>query len=855
MQRQGIKRRELTAMLTAVVMSLALVIVAASGLHSTNKVITELKSKSLPDIRVALGLAEGVAQLAAFAPYAASVNQPSLLDEQNKRLNERFNKLLAIIGTISDPQLKSELDSKLKTIEKNALQLGDITSHNLLLSEELLSHHFQLRLASQVQGSGLLNREEHLQFLTDMIAGNAVSRLNLTRALLARIPANNAASYQPLAAFLTEAEGNISQQLANDTRKQFLLVAIRVQSEHLSRFVNGYVNDIQQQVLEQQQRAQSLISRVFWGMVVMVLLLILAVATNYGINVKIVRDLTDVTDDMIRLSNGDTRKVSRFRQRNDEIGDLLNAYQVFRTYTYRIQKVSSDLEQQKLLLESIFDGMHDGLSVFTRENRLLTWNKQYLKALKLSEKQVWPGMPLATLIQAITRSGGEFKDLEGNRLDLQQWIESRHSEDRCVEWCDNSGTVIEFRSQPMGNGGFITLTQDLTYRRETEHQLQQAVKMEGLGQLTGGVSHDFNNFLTAILGNLELLELQQELSPRSKSYVIRALRATESGRDLVHKLLAFSRKQVLTPEVICAETLIRESSDLLAYSVSDRVALTLELASEQHFIQVDKVQLQNALLNLVINANGAINDSGTITLRTQVISQEEGDWLDISVSDTGKGIPLAIQHRVFEAFFTTKGVGEGSGLGLSSVHGYVEQSGGRIGIESEPGKGTVIWMRWPLVRSVESAQEAEPAEPQAKGELPGVVVLVEDDEQVAQTMLDILASRVGHVVHFPGADQVTDWVAGQQGHILAVLSDVHLAKSASGVALRDQLRERFPALPVYLYSGMAKESIEQQFNCVLGNEFISKPVTLAVIERVLSQSAVSCVVNTGETRDNQQGVK
>lgn len=836
MRVKRIKNRELTAMITAVIMSFALVLVAAIGLSQTDKVITQLEAKSLPDIRIGLGLAEGVAQVAAFAPYVASINQPSLLEDQNRRLSSRFEQLFTITHEISDDEVRRSLTSKVKAIQMSTNQLSAVIRHNLFLFEELISQRYQLKFSATEEEQDL-HFQQQLDTLIQVLQHSAVLSTQNITSLANSLQLSHVLPDKDFHSFVEFAQKNLGTTRENNRKKEFLLVSIRVQSEYLSDYVNNYVNRIQDQVYQQQQQAKTLNAQVFWAMVVMMSLLIVAVFTNYGINVKVVKDLTTVTDDMIRLSIGDTRQTSRLKPRDDEIGELLKAYQVFRDYTYRIQTASSNIEQQKLLLESIFDGMYDGLSVFSKNNNLLAWNKRYLSCLGLSDGDICLGMPLEEILKLISQNGEVFKDINGNQIDFSRWIDIRHEKDFCVERHDRFGGIIEFRSKPMGNGGFITLTQDLTYRRETELQLQQAVKMEGLGQLTGGVSHDFNNFLTSILGNLQLLEMQPDLSDNAQKYVRRALRATESGRELVQKLLAFSRKQVLEPELLCVEQLIQDTEDLLEYSLDDGVSLHLDLASERHHIRIDKVQLQNVLLNLTINSNGAISETGDITISTSKVDKQGEPWLKLMVSDNGKGIPLAIQHRVFEAFFTTKEVGAGSGLGLSSVHGYVIQSGGEIGIESEPNTGTTIWMQWPIAHIEEPLPEAPVVASLPPTINEGMVLLVEDDEQVAQTMIDLLSQDVRHVVHFNNAQQALQWLENNHHHLLVILSDVHLVNSISGVQLKQKIAQGYPQLTTYLYSGMAKGAIEQQFNCQIEeSHFLSKPISYQKIHQLITES-------------------
>ncbi|PWI32204.1 hypothetical protein DI392_16125 [Vibrio albus] len=833
MLKKTIKNRELTAMIMAVIMSLALVMVAAIGLSQTNKVITRLESESLPDMRIALGLAEGVAQLAAFAPYVASSDQPSLLQQQKARFEKRFSHLFTIIDTISDKDFRDNLVKKLRQIEQSADQLSRVVADSLLRSEELLGRHYQLKFfldtQKRIRPDLLISELNSMEFLSDPDK----ERARLIEKLLQQLKSGHYTDLEPLQDFLTFAQHNDQQIATNNKRKQFLLISMRIQSEQLSEYVNNFANQIEHKVYQQQVMVKSLNNQVFWGMVFVMILLIVTVITNYGRNMRVIQELTSVTDDMVRLSTGKQTEEKSLQVRDDEVGELLSAYLTFRTHTEQIESVRDDLEQQKLLLETIFNGMYDGLSVFSAKNCLLAWNKQYLTSLNLKEGDVYRGMPLEAVLKLISSHGEVYKDISGQPVNFSDWINIRHTQDKCVERHDESGGIIEFRSQPMPNGGFITLTQDLTYRRETELQLQQAKKMEVLGQLTGGVSHDFNNFLTSISGNLQLLEIQSELSERSQKYVTRALRATENGSHLIRKLLAFSRKQVLEPESVLVEELISETQDLLEYSVSDGVALIYDLSVHHYRIKIDKAQLQNALLNLILNANGSITGSGQIMLATELVEHQAKPWLEVSVSDTGKGIPKAIQDRVFEAFFTTKPVGEGSGLGLSSVHGYVQQSGGEIGIESEPNQGTRVWMRWPIEN--DDLLLVSEYEDESVSELftNSILLLIEDDRQVASTMTDLLSRYCKRVVHFLSADNAWEWLKDYHGKVACVLSDIHLSRSISGIEFRNQANLYYPELPVFLYSGMVKELIEQQFNCVLDDNFIAKPMTKEDIRKVV----------------------
>ena len=243
---------------------------------------------------------------------------------------------------------------------------------------------------------------------------------------------------------------------------------------------------------------------------------------------------------------------------------------------------------------------------------------------------------------------------------------------------------------------------------EATAQLQQAQKMEAVGQLTGGVAHDFNNLLMAIVGNLDILEGRLAAQPDNAAYATRALEAAEKGATLIGRLLAFSRKQSLMASEIDLNQLVRGVDELLRRSIGQHIELSTTCAELAGRCFADTAQLEAAILNLVLNARDAIASGGKVTLATHAGDAEHAV---LSVSDNGIGMTPEVQAQVFEPFFTTKEVGKGSGLGLSMVHGFVEQSGGRVELRSAPGAGTTVRLYLPRRPVTEAGMANRPVPP------------------------------------------------------------------------------------------------------------------------------------------------
>ncbi|WP_309088087.1 response regulator [Phenylobacterium sp.] len=371
---------------------------------------------------------------------------------------------------------------------------------------------------------------------------------------------------------------------------------------------------------------------------------------------------------------------------------------------------------------------------------------------------------------------------------------------------------------------------DATDRRSLEEQLAQARKMEAVGQLTGGVAHDFNNLLTVVLGNIDMLARKQEEEARRARRFDAIRQAAERGRDLTRQLLAFSRRQHLSPVTLDVNALIRDFAPLMRQAVGEAVTLDLELdeAAGALNTHVDPTQLETALLNLAVNARDAMPEGGRLTIGTCRRPSEAGlGFICVEVRDTGVGMSTEVRERVFEPFFTTKEVGKGSGLGLSQVYGFVRQSEGEVELESHVGAGTTFRLLLPATEAkAEVRAETAPTEVVGGTER---ILLVEDDATVLALTLDVLTGLGYKVTTATNAAEALA-VLHSGAEVDLLFTDVVMPGGVSGVSLARTARELRPDLRVLLTSGFVGDG-----QVIEGREFplLDKPYETAVMASML----------------------
>jgi len=376
-------------------------------------------------------------------------------------------------------------------------------------------------------------------------------------------------------------------------------------------------------------------------------------------------------------------------------------------------------------------------------------------------------------------------------------------------------------------------------RRSAEEQLRQSQKMEAFGQLTGGVAHDFNNFLTVIQGNVETLERllagQAEGQPGSRiaAALAHAKQGAQRAAALTQRLLAFARRQPLQPRHIDPNALISDATELLSRTLGEQIEVCTELAPDLGGSLIDPHMLESALLNLAVNARDAMPGGGVIRIRTEnveiaprvaeVAGIAPGPYVRIGIADTGSGIPPDILDKVFEPFFTTKDIGVGTGLGLSQVYGFIKQSAGHVQIESEVGVGTTVYIYLPR-HSAPSHGEAEPRhDGQAPHARPGEVILVVEDNVSVRTHSARILQDLGYIVHEAADGPEALEQLQRHDDVSLLFTDVGLPKGMNGRELAEAAHALLPDLPVLYTSGYAEGTLTHGGQLPPGVDLLPKP--------------------------------
>jgi len=383
-----------------------------------------------------------------------------------------------------------------------------------------------------------------------------------------------------------------------------------------------------------------------------------------------------------------------------------------------------------------------------------------------------------------------------------------------------------------------TAQAEMIAREEAEMQLRQAQKMESIGQLTGGIAHDFNNMLAIIIGSLDLAERRLFKDPdRARQSIDNAREGAQRAATLTARLLAFSRRQPLAPVALDANKLVSGMSEMLHRTLGEHIAVETVLAGGLWSTLADPGQLENALVNLALNARDAMADGGRLTIETANSHLDEayaashsevapGQYVAICVTDTGRGMPPDVIERAFDPFFTTKEIGKGTGLGLSQVFGFVKQSGGHVAIYSEVGEGTTVKLYLPRhVGAPASKVPAAAAEQLPHGSTEETILVVEDEQRVRHFAVDALR-ELGYTVLSASSGGAGLAIIKQQPRLDLLFTDVVMPEM-NGRQLAEAARDIMPALPVLYTTGYTRNAVVHNGTLDPDVELLAKPFTIA----------------------------
>jgi PAS domain S-box-containing protein len=480
------------------------------------------------------------------------------------------------------------------------------------------------------------------------------------------------------------------------------------------------------------------------------------------------------------------------------------------TLERRVEERTAELTESERRFRGIFDSALQFMALLSPDGTVLEVNQTALswsqvKPEDIVGKPFWLTAPMRgdkTLQSAI--EAGVHRAASGETVRAEYEMRGAGEVRAFVDF--------SLKAVPGPEGKPIWLVaegRDITSLKAAQEALRQSQKMEAMGQLTGGVAHDFNNLLTPIVGSLDMLQRKEIGGERERRLIAGAAQSAERARTLVQRLLAFARRQPLQTVPVDVAKLVRGMADLVSSTTGPQIKVVVEVSEDVPAAMADPNQLEMAILNLSVNARDAMPEGGTlrISATSEVVETGHssgllpGGYICLSVADTGAGMDEATLARAVEPFFSTKGIGRGTGLGLSMVHGLASQLGGALVLRSSPGLGTNVKLWLPRSRSVPVAPEA-PLESIGASDSRGTALLVDDEELVRMSTADMLTDLGYYVIEAASAEQAMRlFQAGEQFDLL--VTD-HLMPGMSGADLARAVRTANPGLPILLVSGYAE---------------------------------------------------
>lgn len=539
------------------------------------------------------------------------------------------------------------------------------------------------------------------------------------------------------------------------------------------------------------------------------------------------KKLHQLSTALLQLAQGTKIPVDLPYYRKDEIGDLSRSYRIFENHLVDLAAMSERVSKQNQLMQTVFDTMRDGLSMFDSDGKIVSWNNKYTQILDIDSDKIHQGMALVD-IEAYLQSR-QVKNISnhGEELNFNIITGERFHQNLSFEKHYPNGRIVELRSSPMMDGGFVTLYLDRTSRRALEQKYQQAQRLEAIGTITNGIAHDFNNFLAVIYGNVELL-LEEDMKDEYKAKLNQIKRISLSAQEMIERLLTFSRKESSITTIFSTNNMLKNIYQIMEPLLKDsHIELKLNLDEKDLYIKANLVEIESAILNLISNSQKAIKDNGNIILQS---GYKNGN-VEISVQDDGIGMDSETIAHIFEPFYSQEiNDIQGTGLGLSMAYGAVKRAKGDIIVSSENRQGCVITLILPYYHKPKE-QTIPPAHIQHKKEQK-IILLVDDNAEVRHILREQL-QKMGHIVlDAQHGLQAVDYLK-KSDDIQLVISDVMMPKM-DGIELADYMNKNCNHIPIILFSGNRNRIMSAYQRLSPKPPLMNKPWKIEDIERLIT---------------------
>lgn len=547
---------------------------------------------------------------------------------------------------------------------------------------------------------------------------------------------------------------------------------------------------------------------------------------NRGIRLRLRNNELD-----IKLSND----AKTLRQREAEL-----VTRIKREEALLLEKQDSDNKlamaaKEKLLL---LDAVGEGIFGINNTGNITFVNAMALQLLHLKESEIIGENAMDIICRSTTETGKEATTRESINLCLHQ---GQSVQSVTGMFCGKEQVVlpVSFSCRPITEEGVligaVVSFSDMTNQLEMESKLLQAQKMEAIGRITGGVAHDFNNMLTVIMGNLQFLKRRLISDGRvgETEIIDNLVKAAKNGAELNKRLLSFSREQALLSKAEDINAVLTDMESFLRGVIGEDIDLQLELSEDCNTVKIDRTQFENVIVNLCVNAKDAMPQGGQLTIAARRIKLEEAigdathnagenEYVELTVTDNGMGIPADIQDKIFDPFFTTKAMGEGSGFGLSTAFGFLQQSGGNISVKSRSGEWTTFTLHLPLVSENPVPQSVGVGDENTVEQYSGTILLVEDDSGVRDVATQMLLEAGFKVIAANDGNSGLEHFNNNPG-IDLVFSDIMMPGGMNGIDMAKRILQEKPATPILLATGytqqILKDKIDESDNIIC----ISKP--------------------------------